>query len=296
MVDGWIVLDKPAGLTSSQAVGRVRRLFGRGIKAGHAGTLDPLATGVLPIALGEATKTVPFVADGAKSYRFAVRFGEARTTDDTEGEVVETSTIRPSDAALLAALPGFIGRIEQRPPAFSAIKIGGRRAYDLARRGEAPELQSRPVDVHRLALLERPDPDHAVLEMDCGKGTYVRSLARDLGRALGTVAHVAWLRRTRSGPFGEGGAISLAKLEEFGHKSPPLEQLRPVLAALADIPALAVSGTDAALLRQGRPLKLPSDVPVPTTASTICATAEGKPVALVRFAGETLAPVRVFNL
>ena len=295
MADGWIVLDKPVGLTSSQAVGRVRRLFGR-VKAGHAGTLDPLATGVLPIALGEATKTMSFVMDGRKSYRFSVRFGEARTTDDAEGAVTEISDRRPSDEAVRAALPAFIGSTEQVPPVYSALKVGGKRSYDLARSGTPPDLKPRTVEITRLEVVERPDPDHVVIEMDCGKGTYVRSLARDLGRALGTVAYVAWLRRTRSGPFGEAGAISLAKLEEFGHKSPPLEQLLPVLAALADIPALAVSGTDAALLRQGRSLKLPGDVPVPSTASTICATAEGKPVALVRRAGETLAPVRVFNL
>lgn len=295
MADGWIVLDKPAGLSSAQAVGRVRRLFGK-VKAGHGGTLDPLATGVLPIALGEATKTVGYVMDGRKSYRFAIRFGQARTTDDAEGPVVESSDVRPTDHAIRDALPAFVGRISQMPPAFSALKIGGERAYNLARVGVMPDLKPREVEIDRLALIERPDPDHAVLEMDCGKGTYVRSLARDLGRALGSVGHAAWLRRTRSGPFAEPDAISLANLEALGHSPPPFEQLRPVLAALADIPALAVSGTDAALLKQGRPVKLPDAVLAQPTASTICATAEGRPVALVRLVAGTLAPVRVFNL
>jgi len=295
MADGWIILDKPAGLSSAQAVGRVRRLYGK-IKAGHGGTLDPLATGVLPIALGEATKTVAYVMDGQKSYRFSVRFGEARTTDDAEGEVTETSDIRPSDEAIRQALPGFIGPIDQVPPAFSALKVAGQRAYALARAGRAPDLAPRRVEIHQLALVERPDQDHAILEMDCGKGTYVRSVARDLGRALGTVAHAGWLRRTRSGPFSEADAISLVNLEALGHSPPPFEPLRPVLAALADIPALAVSGTDAALLKQGRPVKLPDAVLAQLTASTICATAEGRPVALVRLAEGSLAPVRVFNL
>src|SRR5215831_65547 len=200
-IHGWIVLDKPVGMTSTHAVAAVRRLTSAR-RAGHAGTLDPLASGCLPIALGEATKTVPFVMDGRKRYRFTVQWGEERDTDDAEGRVVETSSARPEEAAIRTALPTFTGTIAQVPPRFSAIKVEGERAYDLARDGEVVELEARPVEIGRLELHELPDADHAVFEAECGKGTYVRALARDLGRLLGSYGHVCALRRTAVGPFG----------------------------------------------------------------------------------------------
>ena len=208
---GWLVLDKPVGMTSTQAVGAIKRLFTRK-RAGHAGTLDPLASGCLPIALGEATKTVPFVMDGRKVYRFTVRWGEERDTDDADGRVTATSDARPTRAAIEALLPRFTGTIAQVPPRFSAIKIEGERAYDLARDGETVELAARPVEIHRLELVDMPDADHAEFEAECGKGTYVRALARDIGRALGCFGHVEALRRKAVGPFGENDMISLEQL------------------------------------------------------------------------------------
>src|SRR5579864_4476115 len=222
-VHGWIVLDKPIGMTSTYAVAVIKRLFAAK-RVGHAGTLDPLASGCLPIALGEATKTVPFVFDGRKTYRFTIRWGEERDTDDAEGRVAATSTIRPDAAAIRAQLPRFTGTIDQVPPRFSAIKIDGERAYDLARDGEAVELKPRTVEIYRLELLETPDPDHAVLAAECGKGTYVRAIARDLGRALGALGHVSALRRDRVGPFGEDEMISLEQLETLCHRAAAGEQ------------------------------------------------------------------------
>jgi tRNA pseudouridine55 synthase len=292
-VDGWVILDKPLGLGSTSAVGRVRWLFGAA-KAGHGGTLDPLATGVLPIALGEATKTVPFVMDGRKEYKFTLRFGEARSTEDGEGEVTETSDNRPTDDAIRAALPAFIGEIQQRPPAFSALKIDGQRAYDLARAGEAVEMKPRAVTIGRLELLGRPDADHADFVVGCGKGTYIRSLGRDLALALGTVGHLSALRRTVAGPFREEVAISLSKLEALGHNSPLLGALAPVATALDDIPALALTETQADLLRHGQPIFLTRDVPPSGTLAR--AECGQKLVALVRSDGVSLQPVRVFNL
>lgn len=253
-VSGWVIVDKPAGPTSSDVVNRVRRLF-NARKAGHAGTLDPLATGILPVALGEATKTVPFIIDAAKGYRFTIRFGIQTATDDAEGEIIARSDVRPAAAAIEAALPAFKGPIEQVPPAFSAIRIDGERAYARARAGEAVEMQSRSVTIHEIRLLGLPDADHAELEILCSKGTYVRSLARDLARALGTVGHVSALRRTRHGPFGEAVAIPLDKLGALGHIAPAPglgAHLLPLETALDDIPALAVSGEDAARLKQGQ--------------------------------------------
>jgi len=292
-VDGWIVLDKPLGLGSTQAVGRVRWLFAAE-KAGHGGTLDPLATGVLPIALGEATKTVPFVMDGRKEYRFTLRFGEARSTDDGEGEVIATSDVRPTDEAIRAALGQFIGDTEQMPPAFSALKIGGQRAYDLARAGETVELKPRTVTIDRLELLARPDADHADFVVGCGKGTYIRSLGRDLAKALGTVGHLSELRRTAVGPFREEAAISLPKLEALGHNSRLLGALVPVATALDDIPALALTGTQADRLRHGQPVLLTRDAP--PSGTLVRAETGSKLVALVRSDGAALQPVRVFNL
>jgi tRNA pseudouridine55 synthase len=292
-VDGWVVLDKPLGMGSTQAVGKVRWLFSAQ-KAGHGGTLDPLATGVLPIALGEATKTVPFVMDGRKEYRFTLRFGEARSTEDAEGEVTATSDVRPTDEAIRAALPRFTGSIEQTPPAFSAIKIDGKRAYDLARAGEAVEMKPRQVIITRLELLARPDADHADFVVGCGKGTYIRSLGRDLALALGSVGHLSALRRTVAGPFTEQAAISLPKLEALGHIPPLLGALAPVATALDDIPALALTETQANQLRHGQPVLLTRDAPPPGTL--VRAETGSKLVALVRSDGAALQPVRVFNL
>ena len=292
-IDGWVVLDKPLGLGSTSAVGRVRWLFGAA-KAGHGGTLDPLATGVLPIALGEATKTVPFVMDGRKEYKFTLRFGEARSTEDAEGEVTGTSDVRPTDAAIQAALPAFTGEIQQTPPAFSALKIDGQRAYDLARAGEILEMKSRTVTIERLALLGRPDADHADFVVGCGKGTYIRSLGRDLALALGTVGYLSALRRTVAGPFREEGSISLPKLEALGHIPPLLGALAPVATALDDIPALAMTEAQADLLRHGQPVFLTQDVP--PSGALARAECGQKLVALVRSDGVSLQPVRVFNL
>ena len=292
-VDGWVVLDKPLGMGSTQAVGRVRWLF-TAEKAGHGGTLDPLATGVLPIALGEATKTVPFVMDGRKEYRFTLRFGEARSTDDGEGAVTATSEDRPSDQAIRAALPRFTGHVEQTPPAFSALKIGGQRAYDLARAGQNVDLKPRQVMIDRLELVSRPDADHADFVVGCGKGTYIRSLGRDLAQALGTVGHLSALRRTAVGPFREESAISLPKLEALGHIPPLLGALVPVATALDDIPALALTGTQADRLRHGQPVLLTRDVP--PSGTLVRAETGSKLVALVRSDGVALQPVRVFNL
>ncbi len=292
-IDGWVVLDKPLGLGSTQAVGRVRRLF-NAQKAGHGGTLDPLASGILPIALGEATKTVPFVMDGRKEYRFTLRFGEARSTEDAEGEVTATSDTRPSDAAIEAALPAFLGEIDQRPPAYSALKIDGKRAYDLARAGETVELALRRVTIEGLVLLGRPDADHADFVVQCGKGTYIRSLGRDLALALGTVGHLSMLRRTRVGPFREEAAISLPKLEALGHIPALFGALAPVATALDDIPALAVTEAQADRLRQGQQVLLTRDAP--PNGALVRAELGQTLVALVQSDGTALQPVRVFNL
>ncbi|HEY7646213.1 MAG TPA: tRNA pseudouridine(55) synthase TruB, partial [Hyphomicrobiales bacterium] len=249
IVNGWLVLDKPQSITSTHALNKVKRLFDAA-KAGHAGTLDPLATGILPIAFGEATKTIQHVVEGTKEYRFLVRWGIETTTDDAEGEVVTESAERPTREAIEAALPDFRGEIMQTPPRFSAIKVEGERAYDLARDGEAFELQARPVEVHRLVIADMPSPDTCIFEAECGKGTYVRAIARDLGRKLGSYGHVAELRRTRVGPFAEEDAISLERLGELSNsdagRGALLEALRPVETALDGIPALAISGSDAA--------------------------------------------------
>jgi tRNA pseudouridine55 synthase len=297
-IDGWVVLDKPIGWSSTKAVGRVRWLFGAE-KAGHGGTLDPLATGVLPIALGEATKTVPFVMDGRKEYRFTLRFGEARSTEDAEGEVTATSDTRPGDAAIRAALAAFVGEIEQRPPAFSALKVGGKRAYDLARSGAAVELAPRTVTIDRLELLARVDSDHAEFAVACGKGTYIRSLGRDLAQSLGTVGYLSALRRTVAGPFRENSAISLPKLETLGHIPPLLGVLAPVATALDDIPALAVTEAQAGRLFQGQMVSLNRDAP--PFGALARAECGNRLVALVRMEispgqGAMLQPVRVFNL
>jgi tRNA pseudouridine55 synthase len=292
-VDGWVILDKPVGLGSTPAVGRVRRLFGAQ-KAGHGGTLDPLASGVLPIALGEATKTVPFVMDGRKEYRFTLHFGQARSTEDAEGEVTNTSDVRPTDVAIRCALPAFVGEIEQVPPAFSALKVAGKRAYDLARAGGMVDLKPRRIVIERLELLGRADADHADFVVSCGKGTYIRSLGRDLALALGTVGYLSALRRTAVGPFREEAAISLPKLEALGHIPALLGALAPVATALDDIPALALTEAQADRLRQGQPVLLTRDAP--PSGALLRAETGSRLVALVRSDGTSLKPVRVFNL
>jgi tRNA pseudouridine55 synthase len=297
-VSGWLILDKPQGMTSTQAVTKVRRLFDAA-KAGHAGTLDPLATGVLPIALGEATKTVPFAVEGLKTYRFTVRFGTETDTDDAEGAVVATSDVRPSTKAIEAILPRFTGEISQVPPRFSALKVEGARAYDLARDKEDFELAPRVISIERLLLISRSDPDHCLLEAECGKGTYVRALARDLGRALGTCAHVEALRRTRVGVFGEEDAVTLAELETLKESGPEADALsstlKPVETALSEVPGLALSLSDAARLRQGQSVLLRGrDAPIFT--GTAYATSRGKLIALGEMEEGEFRPKRIFNL
>ena len=298
-VHGWIVLDKPIGMTSTHAVSVIKHLFGAK-RAGHAGTLDPLASGCLPIALGEATKTVPFVVDSRKTYRFTVRWGEERDTDDAEGRVVAKSEIRPDRAAIEALLPRFIGAIAQVPPRYSAVKIAGERAYDLARDGEIVELAPRTVEVHRLELIEIPDPDHAVLAAECGKGTYVRSLARDFGQALGSFGHVSALRRNRVGPFGEGDMIPLEQVEALCHRAAAGEGhladiLLPIETALDDIPALAVSPADAARLQRGQAVLLRGrDASI--VRGIVQVASSGQFVAIAEAERGEIVPRRVFNL
>jgi tRNA pseudouridine55 synthase len=298
-VHGWVILDKPVGMTSTHAVSIVKRLF-TAKRAGHAGTLDPLASGCLPIALGEATKTVPFVMDGRKSYRFSVRWGEERDTDDAEGRVVAASDTRGSAVDIRKLLRQFTGSIEQVPPRFSAIKIDGERAYDMARDGEDVTLKSRPVDIHRLDLVEVPDPDKAVFEAECGKGTYVRALARDMGRLLGCYGHVAALRRTGVGPFTEPDMIPLERLESLCHRAAAGELslaqvLLPVETALDDIPALAISKADAARLQRGQAVLMRGrDAPV--FRGMIYVTASGRLIALAEIDRGEILPKRVFNL
>jgi tRNA pseudouridine55 synthase len=296
-VHGWLVLDKPQGMTSTKAVTRVRRLY-QAEKAGHAGTLDPLATGVLPIALGEATKTVPFAVEGTKEYRFTIRFGAETDTDDAEGKVVARSEHRPTRAEIEAVLPDFTGELEQVPPRYSAVRVDGARAYDLARDEEDFALQPRTVSVDRLVLVAHPDQDHCVLEARCGKGTYVRALARDLGRVLGTCGHVEALRRTRVGAFGEERAVPLAALEalaESGGHDALLGALEPVETPLGDIPALSLSGSDADRLRRGQAVFLRGrDAPI--LEGTVYATSRGRLVALGEVSRGELKPRRIFNL
>ena len=298
-VHGWIVLDKPVGMTSTHAVSVIKHLF-TAKRAGHAGTLDPLASGCLPVALGEATKTVPFVVDSRKAYVFTICWGEERDTDDAEGRVTATSEVRPDAAAIRALLPRFTGTIEQVPPRFSAIKIAGERAYDLAREGETVEIAPRAVTVHRLDLAETPGPDHAVLTAECGKGTYVRALARDLGRMLGAFGHVCALRRSRVGPFGEREMISLERLESLCHRAAAGEGhladiLLPIETALDDIPALAVSPADAARLHRGQAVLLRGrDAAV--FRGVVQVASGGQVVAIAEVDRGEIIPRRVFNL
>lgn len=295
-ISGWVVLDKPHGMTSTKAVSEVkRRLDAR--KAGHAGTLDPLATGLLAVALGEATKTVPYVQDGRKLYRFTVRWGVETTTDDAEGEAVETSDARPSEHEIEALLPRFTGEIEQVPPNFSAIKVAGERAYDLAREGSPPELAARPVFIESLDLVEAKGDD-AVFEARCGKGTYVRSLARDMGRSLGCFGHVSALRRLSVHPFGEAEMISLDALECFPHIAATVagqpSAVLPVEAALDDIPALALTGPQADRVRRGHSVLLRGDEG--TRTGEAYATAAGRLLAIGAVEAGAFRPRRLFNI
>jgi tRNA pseudouridine55 synthase len=298
-VNGWLVLDKPVGMTSTHAVSVVKRLF-QAKRAGHAGTLDPLASGLLPIALGEATKTVPFVMDGRKTYSFTVRWGEERDTDDADGRVVASSDARPDRAAIEALLPGYTGTVSQVPPQYSAIKIDGERAYDLARDGETVDLQARPVEIHRLELVNLPDADHAEFRAECGKGTYVRSLARDIGRALGCLGHIKALRREAVGSFSQNDMISLEQLTAMCHRAAAGEAsladaLLPVETALDDIPALAVARADAARLQRGQAVLLRGrDAPI--FRGTVYVTVSGQLVALAEVDRGEIIPKRVFNL
>ncbi|GLP87430.1 tRNA pseudouridine(55) synthase TruB [Tritonibacter mobilis] len=291
-ISGWLVVDKPAGLTSTAVVNKVRWAFDAK-KAGHAGTLDPEATGVLAVALGEATKTVPFITDAMKAYTFTVTLGAATNTDDAEGEVIATSGERPSDEGIKEALLGFIGEIQQVPPKFSAVKVDGQRAYKLARNGEEVELSSRPLWVEELVMLDRPDADHVMLEMTCGKGGYVRSIARDLGEKLGCLGHVQELRRIWSGPFDAEDGVSLEQIDDLA-KSPEIDQfLRPLEEGLADLPELKCTPEGATRLRNGNPgMVIASDVEYGDEA---WASLEGKAVAVGIYKAGELHPSRVFN-
>lgn len=303
-IHGWLVLDKPEGITSTQALARVRRLL-NAEKAGHGGTLDPLGTGILPIALGEATKTVSYAMDGAKTYRFSVRWGERTATDDREGEVIDRSGHRPSDADIRAALPRFLGWLDQVPPQYSAIKVDGERAYDIARDGDAVDLAPRRVRIDRFELVGQPDADHADFEVDCGKGTYVRSLARDLAEELGTVGHVSLLRRLKVGRFTLDHAISLDDLAAMEQGTAVERLLLPIETALDDIPALALTEAEAHRLRHGQSVALLTRQDRERLKTlhdraggdgAVFAHLAGTPVALARVEGTEVRPVRVLNL
>ena len=299
-INGWVILDKPVGMTSTSAVSKVRRMFDAR-KAGHAGTLDPLATGVLPIALGEATKTLPYVVDTQKHYQFTLRWGIATSTDDQEGHPIIESDARPVETEIRNALPQFVGEIMQVPPVYSAIKIDGQRAYDLARNGEDIELVARPIYIAKLELVAIQDADNAIFSVVSGKGAYMRGLARDLARALGTVGHIASLRRTAVGPFREIDTISLDELDSFGQSPAASGGLRPVETPLDDIPALALTEQEAARLRNGQAVSLIQKADLERISAfkdgeTVLATATGKPVALARYGAGQVRPVRVLHI
>lgn len=292
-ISGWLVVDKPAGMTSTAVVNKVRWAFGAA-KAGHAGTLDPAATGVLAVALGEATKTVPYIADALKCYRFSVRLGLATNTDDAEGEVIATSDQRPSDTEIAAALAAFRGEIMQVPPQFSAVKVEGERAYALARAGEAMDLAARPLRVESLEMTARPDADTVELEMVCGKGGYVRSIARDLGAALGCHGHVLWLRRDWSGPFEASDGVGIERIEELAKTEALDALLLPLEAGLADLPELKATAEGAARLRNGNPgMVLTAGV---EWGDEAWASYQGRAVAVGVYRSGELHPSRVFNL
>ena len=296
-INGWIILDKPVGMTSTQAVGKVRWLY-QAQKAGHAGTLDPLATGVLPIALGEATKTVPYAVDGLKAYRFTVRWGIETDTDDAEGKPVRTSDKRPSRAEIEAVLPNFLGDILQTPPQFSAIKIDGNRAYDLAREGETVALEPRPVRIDTLNLVDMPDAETAIFEAECGRGTYVRALARDMGRLMGCLGHVTQLRRTQVAAFHEDQSVTVDELEAAHALEDGGAALRgflqPIELALSDLAEVAVSQQDAARLARGQSVLMRGrDAPI--VSGEAYALCKGTLIALCDMDKGMLIPVRVFS-
>jgi tRNA pseudouridine55 synthase len=300
IINGWINVDKPVGITSAACVNSVRRALDAA-KLGHAGTLDPAASGVLPIGLGEATKTMPFVVDTQKQYVFTVNWGERRDTDDDQGQVVETSERRPTEAEIEAALPEFTGEISQVPPAYSAIKVDGARAYSLARAGEDVTLAPRLISILSFELLDMPDRDCARFAVTSGKGAYMRALARDLAAALGTCGHLSDLRRSAVGPFTEATAISLEKLEELGHSAAAFPTLLPIETALDGIPALALSVKEAAQLRNGQavPVLRPQDreqIEAVGDEGIVLAVEAATPVALARVDGIQIRPVRVLNL
>lgn len=292
-VSGWVVLDKPAGVTSTAMVNKVRWAF-NAQKAGHAGTLDPEATGVLAIALGEATKTVPYVTDSLKAYRFMVKWGASTNTDDAEGEVLDTRSERPSEPEVKDALGSFVGDIMQVPPAFSAVKIDGERAYKLARDGENPEIAARPLWVEELLLTDTPDPNHTELEMVCGKGGYVRAIARDLGQKLGCLGHVLWLRRLWSGPFTIEDAVTLDQIEALARTDDIDQLMRPMESGLADLPHINVNDAAVVRLRNGNP------APVATGpmeyGQDVWASHDGIPICVGTYKAGEIHPVRVFNL
>lgn len=303
-IHGWLVLDKPLGLTSTQALAKARRLF-NAEKAGHGGTLDPLASGVLPIAFGEATKTVSFAMDGTKVYRFTVAWGEQRTTDDAEGEVFARSAVRPAREAIVAQLPTFEGFIQQIPPQFSALKVDGERAYDIAREGDVVDLEPRTVRIDRFELIDIPDSDHATFDVTCGKGTYVRALARDLAEALGTVGYVSALRRLSVGRFTLDRAISLDELAAMDDNAALQDLLLPLATALDDIPALALTEAEAHRMRHGQSILLVTRQDRARLKGLGDGAAEGEtvfaslgetPVALARIDGAEVKPVRVLNV
>lgn len=291
-ISGWLVVDKPAGPTSTTVVNKVRWALNAN-KAGHAGTLDPDATGVLAIALGEATKTIPYITDALKSYEFTVRLGVSTNTDDAEGQVIATSELRPDDDAIKTALAKFIGDIQQVPPQFSAVKIDGQRAYKLAREGETMELAARPLWVESLLLLDRPDDDHITLEMVCGKGGYVRSIARDLGVALGCLGHVRELRRTWSGPFEVSDALTMEQIEEMARTDALDAYLLPLEQGLQDLPEVKATAEGASKLRNGNPgMVIAHDVEY---GDEVWASFDGRAVAVGRYKAGELHPSRVFN-
>jgi tRNA pseudouridine55 synthase len=302
-IHGWVILDKPLGMGSTQAVAAVRRIFDAQ-KAGHAGTLDPLATGILAIALGEATKTVPYAMDADKTYRFTASWGESRDTDDTEGSVTGMSDKRPSREEIEAVLPRFTGTLTQVPPAYSAIKVQGERAYDLAREGETVVLEPRQVEVFEARLLEARQ-DSADFEILCGKGTYVRSWVRDIALALGTLGHVSALRRTQLGSWDEKGAVALETLTPFMHSPAAFGYLRPLSTALDGIPALAISGPDTVRIRSGNPILIRANLFAKMKDGfgdgelsgliVFLKDEDGSPVALAEIAEGELRPFRVFN-
>ena len=290
-VDGWIIIDKDSSMTSADVVRRVKRIL-HPQKIGHAGTLDPLATGILPLALGEATKTVSYITDAIKEYEFTIRWGEERTTDDSEGDIVKTSALRPVEKDIIKEIPGFIGEVEQIPPQFSALKVDGQRAYKLARAGKPVKLKPRMVKIDTFEPISgQNDKDHASFHVICGKGTYIRALARDLGRKLQCFGHITAIRRTVVGPFSQSRAFSLAKLDDLSHSARVLEALIPVMTALDDIPALAITKDEAWRIKNGQLIRLPTK-----KSGTVCLTLDKTLVALATVEDGETKPLRIFNL